>query len=104
MLFRRKKKKHANRVPPSTEVTIIIQYLNRLVGTRFSTTSIRTIELIRKLNHCGYAARHMVSVIKFKYAEWGANERMHKYLRPKTLFDLYNFRKYLDEMSKGSLS
>jgi uncharacterized phage protein (TIGR02220 family) len=85
------------------EVSYIIQHLNGLTRSRFTSTSPSTIELIGTLRQKKYTVRQIKSVIDFKYEEWGSNDRMRKYLRPITLFDSYNFPRYLDEMSKKKM-
>jgi len=42
----------------------------------------------------GYADRDFRIVIARKVREWGADEKMMGYLRPKTLFNATNFNQY----------
>jgi uncharacterized phage protein (TIGR02220 family) len=76
----------------------IVGYLNKLAGTHRKTTTKSTVVLLNRLRQKGYSVDEVKSVIKSKTVEWKNVRLMKKYLRPSTLFDPYNFRKYLKEI------
>ena len=46
----------------------------------------------------GYSVQDCRSVIAMKCREWGADDKMYKYLRPETLFRRSNFESYIGEI------
>ena len=45
----------------------------------------------------GKSVEDLLAIIRFKVEEWGADEKMRKYLRPETLFAKDHFETYLEE-------
>ncbi len=72
----------------------IVQYLNSKSGKRFKSTNPATVLLVGDRLDEGYSEADFTAVIDSKVAEWKTNEKMHGFLRPKTLFG-DNFEGYL---------
>jgi len=90
--------------PCSSEIKVIIDYLNSKLGTAYkaSTKSTRS-HILARLNE-GYSLADFYKVIDTKYEEWGHDAKMSKFLCPDTLFG-NKFEKYLNTASskkKGS--
>jgi len=71
-------------------------HLNESSGRRFTAKSAQTTNLLRFLYEQGYSLDQVKTVIDVKVKQW-SNTSVRKYLRPVTLFDYYNFKKYLNE-------
>ena len=52
----------------------------------------------------GHTVDDFKTVIDKKYAEWGQNPKMSKYLRPETLFSAEHFESYLNEVTSRKQS
>lgn len=81
------------------QVDEVIIYLNQHAKKRFRTDTQSTRSLITKLLERGYSIHEIEQVFDLKVAEWVSNKAMRPYLRPATLFDVHNFKKYLKESS-----
>lgn len=76
-------------------VSEVIDYLNLKAGTAYRANTKATISLILARHKEGASLEDFKSVIDKKVAEWGGNDQMEQYLRPKTLFAAQNFDSYL---------
>lgn len=78
------------------ETNHIIDYLNKRTGKKYSVKTKKTAQLIHKLLDNGFTVEDFERVIDFKCKQWLNNEKMNKYLRPRTLFS-EKFEDYLNE-------
>lgn len=76
----------------------IIDYLNKLIGSRFTNESSDSRKLIKARWNEGNALEDFISVIDIKVKQWKDNPEMSKYLRPSTLFSAKNFENYKAEV------
>jgi len=74
----------------------LMEYLNQATE-RSGVTLFRSYGGLRERLKDGVADEDVRLVIDFKRAQWGHDERMRAYIRPKTLFGKENFPGYLDE-------
>ncbi|MEK5070747.1 phage replisome organizer N-terminal domain-containing protein [Sporosarcina sp. FSL K6-1508] len=74
----------------------IISYLNTKCITRFRDTTDKTRTLIKARMKEKFTLDDFMKVIDNKSAEWLADEKMNKFLRPETLFGT-KFESYLNE-------
>lgn len=74
----------------------IIDYLNQKAGTKYRSNTSLNQSLIRSRYNEGFTVEDFVQVINNKTTEWKSDEKMSKYLRPKTLFGT-NFESYLNQ-------
>ena len=81
----------------SRDIEAVVNYLNDQTGSSFRTDTKATVSLLDALFHKGYTLHNIQRVIDYKISKWN-NPRMKKYLRPKTLFDRYQFKWYLHEL------
>ena len=79
----------------------IIDYLNSLIGAKYSHKSKKTQDCIKaRFNEIdGLTVDDFKAVIDKKYNEWKGTD-MEKYLRPETLFGT-KFERYLNEKANG---
>lgn len=84
----------------SAKIKEIIDYLNTLLGTRYSASSKKSITHIKARLNEGYTVEDFKAVINQKYKDW-FNTQYAEYLRPETLFGT-KFESYLNKaiMSK----
>lgn len=75
----------------------IIDYLNQVTGSRFSSKSSDTQKHIKARWNEGNTFEDFISVIDVKNNQWKDNPEMSKYLRPSTLFSAKNFENYKGE-------
>ncbi|WP_306394387.1 conserved phage C-terminal domain-containing protein, partial [Enterococcus faecium] len=75
----------------------IIDYLNQVTGSRFSSKSSDTQKHIKARWNEGNTFGDFISVIEVKNNQWKDNPEMSKYLRPSTLFSAKNFENYKGE-------
>ena len=78
----------------------IVEYLNRITGSRYKANTPTTVKLIRARLKEGYTADDFKYVIDLKYKEWKDSD-MAQYLRPQTLFG-NKFESYLNQKPKQS--
>lgn len=71
----------------------ILNFLNDKTGKRFRPVPANITPIVARLKE-GYTDRHFRVVIARKAREWGTDEKMMQYLRPKTLFNATNFANY----------
>ncbi|EMF0078832.1 conserved phage C-terminal domain-containing protein [Enterococcus hirae] len=75
----------------------IIDHLNQVTGSRFSSKSSDTQKHIKARWNEGNTFEDFISVIDVKNNQWKDNPEMSKYLRPSTLFSAKNFENYKGE-------
>lgn len=81
----------------------VIDYLNKVCGTKYKPTSSKTKTLIDARVNEGFKLEDFIKVIDVKSSEW-LNNNMAMYLRPETLFGT-KFEGYLNQknnLKKGS--
>lgn len=76
----------------------IINHLNAVTGARYTTKAKSTSTLIKARLQEGHTLDDFITVIDKKYAQWGKDPKMSKYLRPETLFAASHFESYLNEI------
>lgn len=74
----------------------IISHLNQVCGTDYKPSSKKTIGFIEARFREGFTVDNFKTVIDKKYAEWGRDDKMCKFLRPETLFGT-KFESYLNQ-------
>lgn len=74
---------------------IVIEYLNKKVGTSYRADSMKTKKYIRARVNEGFTVNDFKKVIDNKSRQWLKTE-YEKYLRPKTLFGI-KFENYLNQ-------
>ncbi|GED03688.1 phage replisome organizer N-terminal domain-containing protein [Bacillus atrophaeus] len=80
---------------------LIIDFLNKVAGTKYRATTPKTKGLIRSRWNEGFRFEHFKQVILVKTKEWLHVPEMNKYLRPETLFGT-KFESYLNQKGGGS--
>jgi len=74
----------------------IIDYLNKLTGKNYKSTTKKTKDCIKARWNEGFTLDDFKKVIDIKSSAWGKDPRMEMYLRPETLFGT-KFEGYLNE-------
>lgn len=87
----------------SLEIDEIVNYLNARTGSRFKSDTKITLSLLGALFYKGYTLFDIKRVVDSKVTQWGDNSKMKRYLKPRTLFDCYNFKRYLQEIQIADL-
>ena len=82
------------------EIEKVIFHLNSVTGSAWSADEFMPATRILELMQDGYTADDLKAVIDLKAAEWKGDPKMHRYLRPSTLFG-DKFQRYLDEAKAG---
>lgn len=77
----------------------VVNYLNTVCNTNYKYSSETTKKKIRARLNEGFTEDDFYSVIDVKYAEWGKDSSMSKYLRPETLFGT-KFESYLNQCQR----
>jgi uncharacterized phage protein (TIGR02220 family) len=95
--FSHKEGKGKNKMKDGIPYQEIIDYLNQLAGKNFKADTKTTVELINDRWDEGYHLKDFQRIIRNKVAQWLEDERLEKYLRPKTLFAADNFESYVNE-------
>lgn len=80
------------------DIKQVIDYLNTKLGTHYTIRGKSNVKLIRARLQEGHTVEEFKTVIDKKYAEWGNDPKMSKYLRPETLFCGGHFESYLNEV------
>ena len=75
----------------------IIDYLNAVTGSRYSTRNKQVCGYINARLRDGFSVGDFRQVIDVKSSQW-INTEMAKYLRPSTLFAPSHFVEYLNEV------
>lgn len=79
----------------------IIVYLNSKLGTRYKPNASKNKQVINARLNEGYTLADFKKVIDNKFADWGHDAKMSKYLRPETLFGT-KMEGYVNEKSSAS--
>jgi len=79
----------------------IIDYLNQVLGTRYTYRNKSNNAMIKARLDEGHTFEDFKIVIDKKYAQWHGNNEMETYLRPETLFAPKHFESYLNEIVNG---
>lgn len=82
--------------PETPEVFEIVEYLNSLCGTEFSTKTKQTRAFITARMKAGATVHDFRMVIGHKAREWLNDPKMRAYLRPETLFCEKHFEGYVN--------
>lgn len=82
----------------SEEICKVVNYLNDVLGTRYTTKSKSTNGMIKARLEEGHTVDDFKRVIDSKKKDWGNDPKMVKYLRPETLFRASHFESYLNEV------
>jgi uncharacterized phage protein (TIGR02220 family) len=80
-----------------TQATEVLQFLNTKTGRNYQPVNGTLDSLIARLRE-GFTVTQLRQVVAKKSREWGADEKMEPYLRPKTLFNRTNFANYVGEL------
>ena len=83
---------------PTEAIFEIVSHLNKITGSNYRTSSIKTQTLIKARMNEGFTIEDFMTVINNKHQEWNTSE-MSVYLRPETLFGT-KFESYLNQ-NKG---
>lgn len=78
----------------------VIEYLNKVTGSNYKTTSKGTLKLIEARLKEDYVLDDFKMVIDNRNKEWSNDESMKEYLRPETLFS-GKFESYLEFAKKN---
>lgn len=84
------------------DCVVAIEFLNSLSGSNFRSGTGSSIGRLIKLFDRGYTLEEVKSVIESKVKEWRNVPIMKKYIRPSTLFNLSNFKTYLNELNNNN--
>ncbi len=76
------------------EYSAVVKYLNEKTGTKYKSTTKKTQAFIKARLSEGFSVENFKTVIDHKSAEWKADPKYYKYLRPETLFGT-KFESYL---------
>ena|ERR1700676_3908148 len=77
----------------------VLEFLNERTGRQYRPVD-TNLKMIMSRMKSGVTADKCRQVIVKKWLEWGKQENMEKYLRPKTLFNATNFEQYVAELVK----
>ena len=81
----------------SEDVKSVIDYLNEVLGTRYTYHSKTNNSMIKARLDEGHTVDDFKAVIDKKYAQWHGDQKMSGFLRPETLFASSHFESYLNE-------
>lgn len=76
----------------------ILAYLNRATGKKFQDVDSNLEPIIARLKE-GASPENIKSVVAERVQVWGADEKMHEFLRPDTLFRRTKFWNYLGNIT-----
>jgi phage replication O-like protein O len=88
-------------LPPPNLYKDVIDYLNLLVGTKFSPERKETRASIRARWRAGASLDDFKAVIDVKTDQWLGDPKATAWLRPSTLFRPTNFENYLQEAMRS---
>jgi len=75
----------------------ILEFLNEKTGRRYRPVDANVRLVVCRLRE-GATPTEIRQVVAKKTREWGCDERMNQFLRPKTLFNKTNFANYVGEL------
>jgi uncharacterized phage protein (TIGR02220 family) len=79
------------------QATEILQFLNMKTGRNYQPVNGTLKPLVARLKE-GFTVSECRKVIAKKCRDWGKDDKMEQYLRPKTLFAQENFSNYIGEL------
>ena len=79
--------------PESDDVSEVIEYLNKVAGKKFSTSSPANRKFV-KARLLSYTKDDLKRVVDTMVSRWGKDPKMRDYLRPETLFNETKFQTY----------
>lgn len=86
----------------SSEHILALRAVNEVLGKEFRPVK-ANLKFIACLLADGSTVQDLVDVAKIKQEQWGGDDAMRKYLRPKTLFNRTNFESYLSELADAKI-
>jgi uncharacterized phage protein (TIGR02220 family) len=78
----------------------VLEYLNRLTGRKFRAVP-ETLKPIQARLKAGFSVARLKEIALLKSDEWGKDEKMAEYLRPKTLYNATNCANYDGVLPNG---
>ncbi len=87
-------------VSHKSEAVEILEFLNTKTGRGYRPVKANIEMIIARLKE-GATVADCRQVIAKKTREWGTDEKMEQYLRPKTIFNRTNFANYVGELGNG---
>lgn len=78
----------------------VLDYLNQLTGRKFRPVD-ETLKPIQARLKAGFSAARLKEIALLKHEQWGTDERMAEYLRPKTLYTATNCANYDGVLPNG---
>ena len=80
----------------------VLDVLNRNAGRRYGDQDANLNLILARLRE-GYTERELCAIAAVKASQWGTDERMRLYLRPKTLFNATNAAQYRAELPANQI-
>lgn len=83
------------------DARMLLTFLNEKANRRYPPSDANVNLIVARLRECekmGLTSQNCRSMIAMKVTEWKADEKMSKFLRPKTLFNATNFSTYIGEL------
>lgn len=84
-----------NSISNKETISNIVNYLNKVLGSNYKSTSKNTVKHINARLEEGYLEEEFFAVIDKMYEKWHGDSKMAQYLRPETLFGT-KFESYLN--------
>ena len=88
-----------SRVEESNVAALILDHLNTVTGKSFKPVN-TNLKLINARLNQGHTQNDIVDVIDLKTKEWLGDQKMERFLRPKTLFGDEKFNQYVGEIGR----
>ena len=79
----------------SDDAKKVLSEMNSILGSKYKHSTKSHMQNIQARLSEGHKVDDLISVVKSKYVEWGADPKMAQYLRPQTLFQTGKFNGYL---------
>jgi len=89
---------HRERKQLESDITEVIQEINRVTKKNFRTTTEIYRKGIKGRFNDGYTKEQMLAVVRWKQQDWGSDPKQSKFVNPETLFRPGNFDRYLQEI------
>lgn len=94
-----KERKEKETYRASPEAILVIDYLNKKAGKKFTYSKYSTENIQARISE-GHTVAQCHQIIDTKVAQWKDDEKMSKFINPETLFRPSHFEKYLNENYK----
>lgn len=78
----------------------VLNFLNLKAHRNYRPTPVNLNFILMRMKE-GYTVQDCKSVIAMKCREWSLDDKMHKYLRPATLFNCEKFNSYAGEIGEN---